>query len=75
MDFSTKLNREEAIAFGQSQQYKNWSAREKAEFQLRQEFLCIPFDMYHEALEEVLGRPVMSHELAQPWSLLRELRR
>ena len=40
------------------------TAREIAEFQIFTERLCIPFDVFHKALEETLGRSVGIHELA-----------
>ena len=39
------------------------TAREIAEFQLFTEQLCLPFTVFHKALEEALGRPVWTHEL------------
>lgn len=36
--------------------------------------LEIPFDMLHKRIEELLGRPVWTHELARPEALLEEIR-
>ena len=33
--------------------------------QLYQDKLCVPFSVFHEAIEKVLGRPVWTHEFAQ----------
>jgi hypothetical protein len=57
-----QLTTEEAIAFAESESYVGMSYRELAEFQINQEMLCMPFSVFHEAVEEVLGRPVWTHE-------------
>jgi hypothetical protein len=36
--------------------------RERATFQLYEEKLCMPFDVFHEAIEKTLSRPVLTHE-------------
>ena len=38
-------------------------AKDIATFQLHEERLCMPFDVFHEALEKAIGRPVFTHEL------------
>lgn len=45
----------------------------RAEFQLREERLCMPFALFHEAVECALGRAVWTHEFADPATLLSEL--
>ena len=55
---------EQAIAFGEAKLYEKMSDREKVQFQLFQEKLCMPFDVFHKAIENVLGRPVYTHEFA-----------
>ena len=59
-----QFTREQAIAFGEAKLYENLSDREKVELQLFQQKLCMPFDVFHEAIEKVLGRPVWTHEFA-----------
>jgi len=44
--------------------WKTMTDRQRAEFQLFTERLCMPFDVFHKAVEETLGRPVFTHELA-----------
>lgn len=39
--------------------------RERAEFQLWQPLLCMPFPVFHEAVEQALGRPVYTHEFGR----------
>ena len=59
-----KLTQEQAIALGKSEIWKTWSCEEKVRFQLFQPLLCMPFDVFHEAIEVVLKRPVFTHEFA-----------
>ena len=59
-----QLTEKEAIAFHDNKLYENMSAKERAQFQLAQDRLCMPFDVFHEAVEEALGRPVFTHEFA-----------
>lgn len=57
-----QLTKEQAIAFCENKCYKGWNTRHIAEFQIAQDKLCIPFDVFHRAIEEELGRPVFLHE-------------
>jgi len=57
-----QLKKEQAISFGESGLYDCMSYREIAEFQIQQKCLCMPFSVFHEALEKSLGRPVFTHE-------------
>ena len=57
-----QLTKEQAIAFSESKSYKNMSHREIAEFQINQEKLCMPFNIFHEAVEKTIDRPVFTHE-------------
>jgi hypothetical protein len=59
-----QLTKEQAIAFAESGDWKDWTAQEIVKFQLFQDKLCMPFDVFHEAVEKVLGRPVWTHEFA-----------
>ena len=59
-----QLTEQEAIAFHDNKLYENMSSKERAQFQLAQDRLCMPFDVFHEAVEEALGRPVWTHEFA-----------
>lgn len=47
--------------------------RERAEFQLEQDLLCMPFDVLHEAMTKALGRAVYTHEFAYRDELRKEL--
>jgi len=57
-----QLSKEQAITFGERKAYESMTDRAKAEFQLRQDKLCMPFSVFHEAVEKTLGRPVYTHE-------------
>ena len=59
-----QLTEKEAIQFHNSKLWEDMSAHEKVSLQLFQELLCMPFDVFHEAIEECLGRPVFTHEFA-----------
>lgn len=68
-----QLTREQAIAFCENKGYEGWTARQIAEFQLQQDRLCVPMDLFHESINEALGRSVFTHEFAKPELLLKEL--
>ena len=59
-----QLTKEQAIAIYESRGWESWTDAEIVKLQLFQDYLCIPFDRYHEAIENVLGRPVWTHEFA-----------
>ena len=58
-----EITREQAIALHDTRFWEGMSARDIATFQLHEDKLCMPFDVFHLALEEALGRPVWTHEL------------
>ena len=68
-----QLTKEQAIAFGENKCYENMPYRQIAELQLEQDKLCMPFDVFHEAIEKTLGRPVFTHEFAFRQQLRKEL--
>lgn len=57
------IGRRRAIALFESQWWLTRTTREIAKFQLFTAELCLPFEIFHRALEETLGRPVWIHEL------------
>lgn len=57
------MTKEEAIKLAESGFWKEMTQREIAVFQMSERKLCMPFDVFHKALEESLGRPVFTHEL------------
>jgi hypothetical protein len=61
-----QLTKKEAIEFGKSKKWESMTHTEIAKFQIQQELLCIPFGVFHEAVEKTLGRPVWTHEFVEP---------
>lgn len=68
-----QLTKQEAIAFCENKGYEGWTSRQIAEFQMEQDRLCVPMEVFHKAMQEVLGRPVFTHEFAFRERLLAEL--
>lgn len=64
------IPRDPAVRIAASRFWERLSAREIALFQLSNDTLCMPFDVYHRAVEEALGQPVMNIELGNPVRLL-----
>lgn len=62
-----QLTKEQAIAFGENKCYEEMSYRDRALFQMEQRLLCMPFSVFHEAMEKTLGRPVYTHEFGLDW--------
>jgi hypothetical protein len=56
----------------ESELWKEWDSKEIVKIQLFQDRLCVPFDVFHKAVEEVFGRPVWTHEFAFAEKLRRE---
>jgi hypothetical protein len=56
------MTKEQAIALFESGWWKELTLRQRAEFQLIEDLLCMPFEVFHEAVEKTLGRPVYTHE-------------
>jgi hypothetical protein len=57
-----ELTKEQAIALYESGFWKDMAYVERAKFQIMEERLCMPFDVFHEAISKALGRPVWTHE-------------
>ncbi len=66
------LTREEAIAKARTGWWNKATDKEIAKFQLGEECLCCPFDVFYRAVEKWLGRPVWTHEFAHPIQLILE---
>jgi len=56
------MTENEAIEKAKTKFWLNMTHREIAEFQLYEDKLCMPFEIFHEAIEKTLGRPVFTHE-------------
>lgn len=56
------MTKDQAIALANSKFWENMSYREIAIFQIMEPLLCMPFSVFHEAMEKTLNRPVFTHE-------------
>jgi len=56
------MTRYEAIKLYESKFWESLSLQKRAIFQMFEDRLCMPFDIFHEAVEKTLGRPVFTHE-------------
>ena len=59
-----QFTKEQAIAIYEGGEWKDWTDEEVVKLQLFQDKLCVPFGVFHKAIEIVLGRPVWTHEFA-----------
>jgi hypothetical protein len=66
------LTKEEAVKKSQSKWWLDKTDEEIAEFQIHESRLCCPFEVFHKAVETWLGRPVWTHEFADPKLLIAE---
>lgn len=61
----TVITREQAVKFSESGWWEGKTVCEITALQLYESRLCMPeFQMFHEAVEVALGRPVFTHEFA-----------
>ena len=67
-----QLSEREAIDFYNAGIWRGWSLKEVARFQLFQRRVCVPSDLFHKAVGELLGRPVYNHEFADAERLRQE---
>ena len=67
------MTKEEAITYANTKWWEGKSAQEIVDFQLYEEKLCMPFGLFHEAMETVLGRGVWPHEFTDTKVLRDEL--
>jgi lysozyme family protein len=56
------MTKEEAIALYDSKFWEAMDFEQRATFQLWEDRLCMPFGVFHEAVEKALKRPVYTHE-------------
>ena len=56
------MTKQEAITLHDSEFWKGMSQKDIATFQLTEERLCMPFEVFQKAMESTLGRPVFTHE-------------
>lgn len=67
-----QLTQEQAVSFDKNELWKDWTNEEIVRFQLFQKRLCMPFNKFHEAVEDVFKRPVFTHEFAYSDELKKE---
>ena len=67
-----KLTKEQAVDLYTSGKWETMSHMEIVKTQLYTERLFVPFDVFHEAVETVLERPVYTHEFANAKELQKE---
>jgi hypothetical protein len=67
-----ELTFEQAVKIAKSEVWKEWTPEEIVKFQLFTDRLCMPFDVFQEAVETVLNRPVWTHEFACSQDLQKE---
>jgi hypothetical protein len=69
-----ELTKDQAVALYDSKFWEDMSYLDRATFQFNQKRLCMPFEVFHEAVEKSLNRPVFTHEFGfNPEGLLNEL--
>ena len=73
MSMHGPLTREQALALYDTSFWENLAYVECARFQLSEERLCMPFDVFLEAVERALGRRVSVGEIIESRRLLSEL--
>lgn len=56
------IGKEKAIELFDTKWWEECSYKQIAYFQLFTAELCCPFDIFHEAVQKSLGRPVFTHE-------------
>ena len=67
------MNKQEALEMYKSGVWETWTTKEIVDFQLYEKRLCMPWTVFHAALEEELGRGIMTSEFAHPETLRKEL--
>jgi hypothetical protein len=68
MTYKNSIGKENAIELYHSNWWEKLSYREIAGVQLFITELSCPFDVFHEAVEKSLGRPVFTHEFGLNYS-------
>lgn len=64
LQFTNNITTEEALALIETKYWETMSPAEAAKFQLETSHFTLPFDTFHRGIEELLGRPVFTHEIA-----------
>ena len=56
------ITKKTALKIAESEIWREWTDHEIVKFQLFEPRLCMPFDVFHAAIEKELGRSVFTHE-------------
>ena len=59
---SEQLTEEQTIRFHDEKLWEPLTDEQRARFQIEQDRLCMPFSVFHKAIEVALGRSVYTHE-------------
>jgi len=65
------VTKEQAVKLAESGFWKDLTHRQIAEFQFNEPLLCMPFAVFHEAVEKTLGRSVWTHEFALAYDAIK----
>ena len=68
------MDKETAIALAKSGWWERKYPEVVALAQLEEPLLCMPWEVFHRTVEDVLKRAVMTHEFAHPELLIKEIR-
>jgi hypothetical protein len=66
------MTKNQAVALAGSNWWIGKSPLDIAMFQLHEPLLCMPFEVFHKAVEEALKRPVFTHEFGLNWEGLKK---
>lgn len=61
------IGKEKAIELAEARHWEGMTHLERACSQLNTVELTMPFEVFHEAVQEALGRPVWTHEFGLNW--------
>lgn len=64
------MTEEQAIKLAETRFWEEMTYEQRARFQLVEKRLCMPFGVFHEAIEKTLGRPVFTHEFGLNYDAL-----
>lgn len=56
------MNKQQAVKLYKTKFWKDMTDESIVRFQLFEEKLCMPFGVFHKAMEKVLKRPIWTHE-------------
>lgn len=57
-----QMTKKAAIRFFDNKGWIFLNERKRAELQINQDLLCMPFDIFHSAIEKTIGRSIFTHE-------------